>query len=928
MRIILMFIVFLSFATNVFAGKITGKVTDEKTGEAIIGAVIAVKNTDKGSVSDVDGNYFIEIAEGNYVLEIKYAGYTTKEIENVEVKGSEPILANITIKESTNSQTLEEVVVRSSLKKENISALYTIQKNAASVSDGISADVIRRSPDRSTGEVLKRVSGTTIQDNKFVVVRGLTDRYNTALIDNAILPSTEPNRKAFSFDIIPSAMIDNIVITKAATPDLPGDFAGGVINILTKEAPDANYNSISLGTSYNTVSTGNKFLSGYRSSTDFLGFDDGSRKLPSGFPSQSAIQNLTKEQNIAALNSLNNNFTIKEHTAMPGINFQVAAGRSYALKNSNKIGLTAAVTYNHTENIKKNLAREYDNLDVVDNVYNYSSNLGALLNAGYYFGSSKIVFKTLYNRIFDDNFLYREGYNFSSQNNIRYYAFDLIQKSLFKTSLEGEHQVGKAQSKIGWLLSYNNVLNDQPDQRKISYSTSLTSDQNIYFADNTLLGKANSRLFSHLNENIYNGTLYYVMPFKMFENKNSIKVGAFGQQRSRDFYNRYIGAIYNFKPGSDPNADRSRSIQTLYAPDLINEGVYDLEDNTGEEDAYTATATTLAGYVMFDNKFTDKIRLVWGARLESYSLDLSSKEGSTKINPVWNDLLPSANFTYSLNEKSNIRASYFRSVARPELREAAPMGYYDYELNANITGDPKLKRSLIDNYDVRYEYYPKPGEIISASVFYKHFNNTLENKIYAENSAYEISPANYKSATNIGIEAEVRKNLGFIAEGSFLDNMSFYINAAYIKSVVKKDSASAVANIMVSERPLAGQSPYMINSSLSYAAIGGKLNVNLLYNIIGQRLYLVGQGGKGNVYESPRNLLDFQASYNVSKRSEIRLNVKDILNNPYRLYFDQDGTGKFEKQNITPAHIDLDKDGLYQEYRPGTTLSLTYTYKF
>lgn len=933
MRIILMFIVFLSSTANVFAGKITGKITDEKTGEAVIGAVIAVKNTDKGSVSDVDGNYFIEIADGIYVLDVKYAGYTTKEVENVVVKGGEPTQANITIKESTNSQTLEEVVVRSSLKKENINALYTIQKNAASVSDGISADVIRRSPDRSTGEVLKRVSGTTIQDNKFVIVRGLTDRYNTALVDNAILPSTEPNRKAFSFDIIPSAMIDNIVITKSATPDLPGDFAGGVINILTKETPDVNYNSISIGGAYNTVSTGKDFKSGYRSSTDIIGFDNGARKLPGSFPSSNQIElsGMSSQQKLNALQSLNNDYAVRSHSAFPGVNMQAALGRAYRIKNGDKIGLTAAITYNHTENIKPNLIREYDNLVATDNIYTYSTNIGALLNAGYYFGGNKIVFKTLYNRIFDDNFLYREGFDLSSGNNIRYYAFDLVQKSLFKTSLDGEHSVGKSQSKIGWQLSYNNVLNDQPDQRKALYFQN--PSDNIYYANNGTLGKANSRLFGHLNENIFNGNAYYSMPFKMFENKNSLKIGAFGQLRQRDFRNRYLGATFN-SGILNPETEQgylTRDINTLYAEDAISSGAYELRDQTMPEDAYKATATTLAGYVMLDNKFSEKIRLVWGARYESYSLDLKAPAPSTlHIQPSWGDILPSANFTYSLNEKSNLRASYFRSVARPELRESSPVAYYDYELNSLVNGNPNLTRSRINNFDVRYEMYPKAGEIFSVSLFYKHFDKTIENRVYGI-SNYEIIPTNYKSATNAGIEAELRKNLGFIASNTFFSNLSFYINAAYIQSKVKLDVPQNINGKDYSVRPLAGQSPYTINTSLSYAAWENKFNLNVLYNRIGERLFLVGADFKGNVYESPRNLLDFQASYNISKKSELRLNIKDLLNNPARLYFDQDNNGKFERQEISrtqPIHVDGNKDWIFQEYKPGTTFSLTYTYRF
>jgi len=923
MRIITMLFVLSLLSLQVFAGKITGKVSDEKTGETIIGATVLIKGTSNGTATDVDGNFALTAAAGTYTLEVKYIGYQTKEIDEVVVTESTPATLNIVISEANSTQ-LNEVVVRSSLKKENISALYTIQKNAATISDGISADVIRKSPDRSTGEVLKRVSGTTIQDNKFVIVRGLSDRYNTALIDNSILPSTEPNRKAFSFDIIPAAMIDNIVITKAATPDLPGDFAGGVINILTKETPDQNFNSVSVGLSYNTVSTGKEFQSGYRTKTDFLGFDDGSRQLPSSFPSTDKVAlGLTPQEQISALSSMNNDMSIKKHSALPGLNLQAIMGRVYRQGSGNRFGFTGAVTYAHNESVKKDVIRQYDNFNYKDNIYIYSSNLGALLNAGYYFGSNKIIFKTVYNRIFDDNFLYRTGYNNSNQGDVRFYAFDLIQKSLLKTSLEGEHQIGQKQSKIGWILSYNYVTNNQPDQRKVSY----TNTGSGYVSDNTSLGKANSRLFGDLKESILNGGINYSLPFNAFHNKSILKLGVFEQYRSRTAHYRYLGAVVNSNVSAEQqNEVRQRPIETLYANDMIQSSVYRLDELIIPGDNYDATASTSAAYAMLDNKLGEKFRMVWGVRFESYNLDLKAGDGN-HINPVWNDLLPSANFTYALTDKSNLRASYFRSLARPELREIAPLSYYDYELNASFTGSTSLVRSTIDNIDLRYEIYPAAGEILSASVFYKKFDKTLEWQVYNANSSYDINPINFPSADNIGIELEIRKSLGFISKSSeFLRNLNFYANLAYIHSDVKLDDAGAYK---YTSRALAGQSPYVINTSLGYTALDGALNLNVLYNRIGDRIFLVGQEKLAHIVESARNLLDFQASYSLSKKSEIRLNIKDLLNNPIRFYIDQDYSGKYEAQSVNPGSVpQIDKDMIYSEYRPGTTFSLTYSYKF
>lgn len=945
MRIISMMFVLLVAAMQAFAtGNISGKVSDGRNGEAIIGATIMVKGTTRGTQTDVDGNFNLPIEAGTYTIEIKYIGYQTKEVDDIKVTDNNTVTVNTTITEAKATE-LQEVVVRSSLKKENISSLYLIQKNSAAISDGISADVIKKSPDRSTGEVLKRVSGTTIQDNKFVIIRGLSDRYNIGMVDNAVLPSTEPNRKAFSFDIIPAGMVDNIIITKAATPDLPGDFAGGVINILTKEIPEQNFNTISLGTSYNTVSTFKDFKSGYRSSTDFLGFDDGSRKLPEGnLPSTKAIQSgLTDQQNINAINQLNNNYSVKERKALPGINLQATSGRAYSLKGSRRIGFIAGLNYVHTETREPNMNRIYDNFSYDDNAYKYSSNLGGLLNIGYTSAKSKLVFKTLYNQIFDDYYMERGGINGSTGSGgsyVNYTAYDLLQKSLFKTSLEGDHKIGVGQSKLGWIVTYNRVTNDQPDQRKLVYAKNADDPSAPMLAQLSTSGKNNNRLFSKLGENIYSGGLNYSLPLS-FLNKTIVKAGVFAQYRERQFDARFLGLTLDELKLSSTEADaiKARPAGSLFDKDLIDKNYYKLVEGTLPSDSYDANSTTAAGYLMLDNKFTDKLRLVWGARVESFNVKLNSYTVSgtpLAVDKTWVDVLPSANLTYSLTNKINLRGSYYKTVARPEFRELAPFAYYDYELSALSYGNPDLERSQIHNADLRFEYYPKGGEIISASVFYKHFNHTLESKVYSVTSQLEISTKNYDAAQNVGAEVEVRKNLGFIAENSKLfNNLTFYTNLAYVKSrVIGYDTSTVTGAITKIDRPLTGQSNYVVNASLGYAAMEGKLNLTVLYNRIGPRLYLVGDMDKsstllGNAWELPRNVLDAQISYNLSKRSEIRFNAKDILNAQYQFYYDQNRNNKFDNASISKERVlDPHKDYLLKSYKPGTTFSLTYTYKF
>jgi len=912
-------------------GRITGKVTDQKTGEPLIGVTVLIQGTSHGTVTDVTGNYTLNAAPGTYTLEFKYMGYQTKAITEVIVKSSGATSLPVIMDEPT-SKNLSEVVIKGSFKQETINALYTLQKNNAAVSDGISADVIKKSPDRSTGEVLKRVSGTTIQDNKFVIVRGLSDRYNVALVDNAVLPSTEPNRKAFSFDIIPANMIDNIVITKSATPELPGDFAGGVINVQTKEIPAQQFFDISLGTGFNTTSTFQPFKTGYKTSTDILGFDNGGRQLPAAFPSTTTIKNgqLSLDQTRAAEKSLNNDFRVRERNAAPAVNFQGSWGNHWDTKKRGSLGVIAGITYSHNELVAKDMTRHYDNFDYNDNVYKYSSNLGAVANVGYTTGKSKLVWRNIYNKIFDDNFLYREGDNIGSSKYVNYYAFDLIQKSLFKTSVEGDHQVGQGQSKINWLVSYNKVTNNQPDQKKVSYGRAIDDATAPMVAEIGSVGKANSRLFSNLDENIYIASANYIHPFRFLDNKSSFKAGVLGQYRSRDFHARYIGMKRDpIKDGSENLAQRP--IATLFGDDVIDQDFYLLDDITSTADEYRATTLTSAGYAQLDNRLSDKIRIVWGVRVESFNMKLKSpiNNASVNLDNNWLDVLPSANITYSLNERSNLRASYYRTVARPELREIAPLAYYDYEMSSLINGNINLKRSQIDNADLRYEIFPAAGEVVSGSVFYKYFNNPIESRVTSSGlSQYDVTPYNYPNAYNIGAEIEVRKKLGFIAPHSFLDNVTFYANVAYIKSVVSDNTTNTAK-----DRPLSGQSNYVVNTSLGYSLPNDKVSFNLLYNRIGQRLYLVGEGGGadgsgrlGNIYESPRNLLDFQANLNVSKRSGFRLNIKDLLNARYQFYYDQNGNNKFDHPVYKKGSINSGEDYLLQQYRPGTSFTLTFTY--
>lgn len=914
-------ILFVILSTAVFAqnGRISGTVSDKKTGETLIGVSVRLAGTTKAVGTDVEGKYSIGgLIDGKYSLEVSYIGYAKKMITDIEVKGNSLTTLNIVLEEA--GSTLNQVTITASYKQESVNSLYAQQKNSALISDGISSDQIKKSPDKNTSEALKRVSGATIQDNKFVIVRGLSDRYNTATLDNSTLPSTEPNRKAFSFDIVPSNLVDKITISKTATPDLPADFAGGAVQITTKDIPDQNFLSVGIGAGYNTQSTFKDFLLTQKNTLNYLGFDDGSKQLASNFPSKTRIvSGLTPTRNISSLLSLPNDFSVRNNAALPTQNYQFNIGRVKRFENNNRFGALFSLTYRNSQQIYQDVQRQFYVFDYNDNKYAFSTNLGALANFAYSFGKNKISFKNIYNRTYDDNYTERTGINNGSTSVNRFYAYDILQKSLLKSTLEGEHQVGTKNNKLKWTASFSNVLNNQPNQTKINYAKPIASQNDpsvAYQANVTSIGKENTRLFTDLDENIYSADVNYSTPFKLFKASSTFKIGAGGQYRDRTFNARFIGA--ELQTNIDPalfDAIRKLPPDQIFSPSLIRQGVYQLREVGQPADSYDANSTTAYGYAMLDQKYGEKVRVVYGVRAENYQVQLNAPKplvDDTKL-----DILPSVNFTYAVNAKSNLRASYYRTLARPEFRELALSSFYDFELLANQAGNPNLKRTAIDNADIRYEIYPGTGEILSFSVFYKHFTNAIESYRYDVLSTPDISYFNTRKAETYGFELEARKNLSFINGSDAMKNTLAYVNFSLIKSKVQNPDDQ---NYIDKTRPMVGQSPYVINAGLQHTTFNNKLNFNLLYNKIGRRIIQASGINFPSTWEAPRNVFDFQAGYKVLKnKGELKFNASDILNERSTIYFDYNKNKKYDKTG---------GDETFVSYKPGTNLSLSFAYTF
>lgn len=904
-------------------GKISGKVTDKKTGETLIGVTVKIDGTTKGLSTDVDGKFLLTgVLAGKYTLEASYIGYSTKRITEIEVKGQNTTIVDFVMEES-NTQKLNEVVITATAKQESVNTLYSMQKQSLRISDGISADVIRKSPDKNTSEVLKRVSGTSIQDNKFVVVRGLGDRYNTTLMNNAVLPSSEPDKKAFSFDVIPSSLIDNIIISKTAAPDLPGDFSGGAVQIFTKDFPDQKFMSIQAGVGFNTQTTFKKMKLGTRGSTDFLGFDNGDRKLPNAF---SKIKNnyfnesvVSPEKRAEVSQAFPNTFGMRnEFTALPTGNVQFTFGDTKVLSNDRKFGYIFSINYRNSVEF---LSRDRDDYDIEkvnkfkfsDVLYQVGNSSGAMLNFAYTYGKSKFTFKNFFSNTFANNYSERSGFydEGGDKTNIRSYQTDVTQNGLFNSVLEGSHNLTESKITIDYNVSYGYSYRKQPDQRTLE--TQQRGSDPAYYLTLSSFNNPNiqhaGRLYSDLSENIYGAKINAAKSYSLFDHNQKIKVGYLASYRDRNFDLDALGYGLNDRGADAFKIGDGITVTNIFSRENLAKNNIVLSYISGSSYSYKGTGNLNAGYVQSENQFTDKLRVLWGARIENYKQEIKPKGNTAGKQSYTNtDVLPSVNFTYALTDKSNLRLSGFQSVSRPEMRELADFLYYDFVTDYTVRGNKDLQRSLITNADVRYEIFPSAGQIFSISGFYKDFKKPIEQ---TNGGNKDFGFQNADKATDYGAEIELRKKLDFLDEQGTFKNFTFYVNAAYIKSkVTLKDGKT---------RPLQGQSPYLINGGLQFVNNNGDLSFNLLYNRIGERLAFAGVARGVDIYEKPRDVVDFQVSKKLIKnKAELRLNVSDIFAQKQQFYNNYDSKTSYNSS----------EDRLVQSTKPGRNISLNFIYNF
>ena len=947
-KAIFFFLAFLITNISVFSqtGTIVGTVTDSETGDKLPRATIMLEGTKLGTYSDVKGEFKIKnVPPGTYKLIARYVSYSTKEITNVVVAAGETVDLNIALK--SQIQKGKEVVVTATRETDNEMAMLSQRKASSSVSDGISMQEIKRLPDADAGQSLKRLSGVSLVNDKFVFVRGISERYSNTTLNGSVLTSTEPDKKSFSFDMLPSQFLEQASITKSFTPDLPGNFAGGLVELHTIDYPKSRKIGLNIGSGANASFTlqNNKFMTTTGSNTDFLGYDADYFSAPSEIPSSpSEMKNFLFEQLKSSDPAVKDpavekwvaigqefkseNWAIKNITPMPSLSLGLNYSDILEIA-GNDFGIISSINYGNGYSLDEIYRAVYysdgTSLQHVGNGVNtnFSTSVGGLLNLSYKVGSNtSISFKNTYNNAADFSVVQLSGIKETTQ--IIQTSMEYLQKSMYSTQLVGEHYFDFLNSQLNWRGGYSISRRDQPDLRRLRYSRNDSTQP--YRLDIYTLPQGSSsqagRFFSYLVEDGFSGAIDYKIKFGNL----SLKFGGLTEVKSRDFEVRsftIVEAPTIVRTYYDPNAGYNvknyldKSIQDLYyinnaseinaaevfAPENFNIHGFGISEDTKDIDSYKASEDLFAGYAMFElpvNLFDRRLRIIGGARYEASNQKLFSfypildettqiSKDSVYTDNDYLDLLPSLNLVYELTKTTNLRMSASQTLARPSLREYAPFTFYDFMYFTNVKGNPNLTRSLIQNYDIRYEWFMNPGEVISISGFYKIFKNAIEEIIIPTSGEVQKSFANSKEdAYNYGIEFELRKNLGFIMPSSFFEYLSFNVNYAWINSEI------TVKQINETEtRPMWGQSPYTFNVGLFFNQPDWGTSLNLAYNVSGKRIIQVAditayQFDDPHIYEMPRNLVDISFAQKIYGNFGAKFTIRNLLNE--QLNWEQNGT--------------------------------------
>ncbi len=917
---------------NAQTGKVTGKILDGDYNDVLAFANVSVKNTEKGTTSDFEGIYALELKEGVYSLVFSFIGYESKEITEVNVKANEVITINVTL---NSSVLLDEVMITSSARQNTEASILFYQKKSATLIDGLSIASINKTGASNIASAIKSVPGVSVQDGKFVYVRGLGDRYTKSILNGMDIPGLDPDKNTIQMNIFPTNILENILVIKSASADLPADFTGGVIDIVTKDFPTQKQMELSVSGGFNpNMHFKDNYLTYKGGTTDFLGFDDGNRALPIStaqiIPNPASTKNRTLEPITRAFNPT---LATENRTSLPDFSIGFNYGNQFDV-NDNKLGFIVSFDYKNTTNFyegfENGIYQKPEERDEFELRFDRRQRGDVGTNnvlASVLTGLSYKTLKSKYNL----NFLHIQNGEsraalFDQKTEISN-AIDVVKDNLEYTE--------RAITNV--LLSGKNTSEDASfiTEWKISPTYSRVYDKDVRlttfiklpdgFTISSDAGFPN-RIWRNLEEINAVGKIDFTKKYELFSNKAVFKFGGLYSYKQRDYsVYSYEIAFRDISPtvfGGDPNAILAD--ENIWTPST-NSGSY-IRGNFEPANSFDANQNTAAAYVSNEFKIGEKLRTILGVRAEYFTTfftgqnNLGSQIYDNENTLEEMDFFPSANIIYEYNNNTNIRFSYSKTTARPSFKELSVVQIPDLLTGVIFLGNIDLKPSYIDNLDFRYEVYGNQNQMLALSGFYKNFKDPIELVAFSVIAPNQFTPRNSPSAEVFGFEFEGRKNFGFMAEN--LKDLSLNVNVSVIGSKIKMnqgineefDSRKTFARdgeIIKDTRELQGQSPFLINAGLNYNNTTFGLETGLFYNVQGKTLEVVGFGQNPDVYVQPFNSLNFNFSKTMGKdnNSSISLKVDNILAEKRQSLYDSFGaTGRS-----------------FSLRQPGTSFSLGYS---
>lgn len=901
-------------------GTIRGKVYDGSTGETLVGVSVMLKGTHHGTATDLDGKFSFEANPGNYDLQLSFISFQTVTIQDVQVKPGEiKLIGDVRMNEA--SVQLQDVVVSASAIRNTEAALQTLKQKSPAMLDGISAAKIELIGDGTAVEAAKRVTGVTVEEGKYVYVRGLGDRYSKTTLNNMDIPGLDPDRNSLQMDIFPTNIIDNMVVSKNFTADLPADFTGGLMNITTKDFPDRKIFSVSAGMEFNPqIHFNSDFLSYEGGETDFLGFDDGTRALPGNIPDEGEL--LATPSNGPGIKNFVNQFTpvLGAHTKTMYADYSLGLSVGNQLdigsgKDKNaKLGYFFSLSYDASSKFDDNVLYADYKMNSSSTNYNmiYSTiQEGKVGERNILIGAlGGLAYKTNYNKIrltamhlqngsssagqfsIDNNGLAagQSGY-FATSDQLQY-----NQRALTNVLLHGTHVIDEKDWEIDWRISPTLSTSDDPDIRKTAFTHESDGDK-VFNA-----GAAGypSRIWRELNEINNSSKIDLTKDYKIGGKNAVFKFGANHNYKKRDYEIVKMGYQLSQLSVTFTEADAS----LLLEPENIYDGtsgfLYMIPESS-PSNAYESNVHNSAAYVSNELYLFDKLKSIIGLRMENYVMRHTGQDqnGSRKLDndKVLEslDFFPSINFIFEATENQNWRVSYSRTVARPSFKELSFAQIIDPLSNTIFNGglyavdewDGNLRETYISNMDLRWELFWERGQNVSASIFYKDFDAPIELvRLTSGVTSTEYQPRNVGDGRLFGVEFEFNKSLDLLSP--FLRNFNINGNVTITQSEIKMTASEfnsrkefeKEGQIIEQKRDMAGQSPYVINGGLSYSNYESGLSAGLFYNVKGETLSIVGAGVFPDMYVKPFHSLNFSLNKKLGRdqKTKIDLKVSNLLN--------------------------------------------------